>query len=41
MASDGGAAKAAPPTGSSGIGFENVTVAYRGNAVLRDLTLAV
>ena len=41
MVDGGGAAKAAPPTGSSGIGFENVTVAYRGNAVLRDLTLTV
>ncbi len=37
----GGAAKAAPPEGASGIGFEAVTVAYRGNAVLRDLTLTV
>jgi len=38
---NGGADKAAPPAGSSGIGFESVTVAYRGNAVLRDLTLTV
>jgi 2-aminoethylphosphonate transport system ATP-binding protein len=37
----GGAGKAAPPKGGSGIGFEAVTVAYRGNAVLRDLSLTV
>lgn len=41
MANSGGAAKSVPPTGGSGIGFESVTVAYRGNAVLRDLTLTV
>ncbi len=33
------AAWPAPPKAASGIGFENVTVAYRGNAVLRNLTL--
>ena len=37
----GGAARAAPPTRASGIGFHGVTVAYRGNAVLRDLNLTV
>jgi 2-aminoethylphosphonate transport system ATP-binding protein len=29
----------APPKAASGIGFEDITVAYRGNAVLRDFTL--
>jgi 2-aminoethylphosphonate transport system ATP-binding protein len=37
----GGAGEAAPPRGGSGIGFEDVTVAYRGNPVLRDLNLTV
>ena len=31
----------APPKDGSGIGFEDVTVAYRGHAVLKGLTLAV
>src|SRR6516162_4429248 len=33
------AASPAPAEGGVGIGFEAVTVAYRGNAVLRDFTL--
>ena len=33
------AAWPAPSKAASGIGFEDVTVAYRGNAVLKDFTL--
>ncbi len=34
------AASDSPPKGAFGIGFEDVTVAYRGHVVLKDLTLA-
>src|SRR5580692_5985821 len=35
------AAANAPPASGAGIGFEGVTVAYRGQVVLRDLNLTV